>query len=348
MRAKHTLAFTFALLLATASVSRARGADIGKPTVDLSIYGHVSSVVWIAKDLDPVVSYWEKLGLKNVQRTKITEFTGLTYREKPAPTTAKSAFGYVGGVLIEWIQPVTGNNLYTEFLKRHGDGIMALGYAVKSGQELEQQIQYFQSKGVEVAQRTQWEGTKGTGHGVYLDTAAKGGGTNIAVYYDPDSPAPAEAGAQGNDYPLTKFNHYAFVVRDVRQVGEYWQDLGFGGIQIDHNISLDRIYRGQPGKFEMYLGWERFGELPFEWVQTIQGPNIYEEYGREHHEGFHHLRVQVEDMDAAIKLLEAKGAPPSQCAAWDGPKGKGRAVYVDTDPHGGVTLELIWNQPVPK
>ena len=58
--------------------------------------------------------------------------------------------------------------------------------------------------------------------------------------------------------------------------------------------------------------------------------------------------TEDEDMDAAIKLLEAKGAPPSQCAAWDGPKGKGRAVYVDTDPHGGVTLELIWNQKMPK
>ena len=61
-------------------MSRARGADIAKPTVDLSIYGHVSSVIWVAKDLDPVLNYWEKLGLKNIERTKVTEFTGLIYR----------------------------------------------------------------------------------------------------------------------------------------------------------------------------------------------------------------------------------------------------------------------------
>ena len=219
----------FALLLATTDASLTRGADIAKPTVDLAIYGHVSSVVWIVNDLDPVVNYWKKLGLKNVQQTKVTEFTGLIYRSKPAPTTAKSAFGHVGGVLIEWIQPVTGNNLYTEFLKRHGDGVMALGYAVKSDQELEHQIQYFKSKGVEAVQRTEWKGTKGTGHGAYLDTAAKGGGVDVAVYYDPDGPAPAETGAQKNDYPLTKFNHYAFAVRNVRKVGEYWQTLGFDG-----------------------------------------------------------------------------------------------------------------------
>ena len=348
MRAKHTPAFAFALIIGIACVSRAGGADIAKPTVDLSIYGHVSSVIWIAKDLDPVLDYWEKLGLKNVQRTKVTEFTGLTYRGKPAPTTAKSAFGHVGGVFIEWIQPVTGTNLYTEFLKRHGDGIMALGYAVKSDQELERQIQYFQSKGVEVAQRTQWKGSKGTGHGAYLDTAAKGGGIDIAVYHDPDGPAPAEAGSQQNDYPLTKFNHYAFVVRDVRQVGEYWRNLGFGGIQIDHNISLDRVYRGQAGKFEMDLGWQRFGNAPFEWIQSTQGPNVYEEYFKEHGEGFHHVGVDVNDMDGGKRMMEAKGAPPSQWGGWDTPNAKGQFAYLDTDPHGGVTLELIWNQPMRK
>jgi catechol 2,3-dioxygenase-like lactoylglutathione lyase family enzyme len=347
MKTKDTLFLTLALLLA-ACATRGYGADIAKPTVDLSIYGHVSSLVWIAKDLDPVVDYWEKLGLKDVQRTNVTEFTGLIYRGKPAATTAKSAFGHVGGVLIEWIQPVTGNNVYTEFLKRHGDGIMALGYAVKSEQDLEQQIRYFKSKGVAVAQQTQWQGKNGTGHGAYLHTAANGGGVNIAVYYDPDGPASADSGAHQNDYPLGRFNHYGFVVDDVRKVGEYWQNLGFGGIQINHNVSLDRIYRGQPGKFEMYLGWQRFGDLPFEWVQTIQGPNVYEEYGKEHNEGFHHVGVQVEDMDAAIKLLQSKGAPPSQCAAWDGAKSKGRAVYLDTDPHGGVALELISNEKTAK
>lgn len=348
MKTRRTLTLALALIFFAACVLPARGADVAKPTVDLSIYGHVSSVIWIARDLDPVVNYWEKLGLKNIQRTKITEFTGLIYRGRPAPTTARSAFGHVGGVFIEWIQPVTGNNLYTEFLKRHGDGIMALGYVVKSDQELEQQVQYFRSKGVEVAERTQWKGTRGTGHGAYLDTAAKGGGVDIAVYYDPDGPAPGEANTSQNDYPLNEFNHYAFVVRDVRKVGNYWQSLGFGGMQVDHNISVNRSYRGQPGRFEMDLGWQRYGTAPFEWIQSTQGPNVYEEYLKEHGEGFHHLGVDVEDMDAAIRMLKDKGAPPSQSGGWDTPKAKGRFAYLDTDAHGGVTLELIWNQKMPR
>jgi hypothetical protein len=48
-------------------------------------------------------------------------------------------------------------------------------------------------------------------------------------------------------------------------------------------------------------------------------------------------------MDEAIKLMTARGAPPAQDAAWKASKGKGRAVYLDTDPHGGVTVELIYD-----
>jgi catechol 2,3-dioxygenase-like lactoylglutathione lyase family enzyme len=339
-------ALTLTLLLVATQPPPSLAGDIAKPTLDLSIYGHVGVVVWVVQDLDPVLDYYQKLGLKGIERTNVTDRPGLMYRGRPAPTTAKSAFAHIGGVSLEWIQPVTGTNLYSEFLARHGDGILALCYAVKSEQELEQQVQYFQSKGVEVAQRTQWTGPKGTGHGVYFDTTAKGGGLTLVVYYDPAGPAPSEAGTVENDAPFTKIGHYAFVVRDVRKVGDYWQSLGFGGLAIDHNISVNRVYRGQPGKFEMDLGWNRFGDTPFEWVESTMGPNLYEEYLREHGEGFHHLGLTVPDMDSAEKTLEAKGAPPVETGGWDTPKSKGRFSYLDTDPHGGVTLELIWNQPM--
>lgn len=349
MRIRTMLISGFVLLAAIIATPRARAVEIAKPTVGLSIYGHVSSLVWVVKDLDPVLDYWQKLGLKNVERTRVTTFEGLIYRGKPVPTTARSAFGHVGGVLIEWIQPVTGNNLYTEFLRRHGDGILALGFAVKSDAELERQIQYFQSKGVQVAERTQWKATKGMGHGAYLDTAARGGGINIAVYHDPDDPAPGAAShsAPPNDAPLNKFNHYAFVVHHLRDVDAYWQELGFGGMEIDHNVSTDRGYRGQPGVFEMDLGWWHFGSASFEWIESTRGPNVYEEYLKKHGEGFHHFGVDVPDMPTAVRLMTEKGAPRSQWGGWDDSGAKGQFAYLDTDLHGGVTLELIWNQPRP-
>ena len=167
----------------------------------------------------------------------------------------------------------------------------------------------------------------------------------LGLIDDPDARSPVGVATSiPNQYPLNKITHFAWVVNDVRTVNAYYVSLGFRPLSsIDHNVSLDRIYRGQPGNYEMWLGWNRTGDAPFEWVQQITGPDIYIEYLKKHGQGFHHLGVTVTDMDEAAKLMSARGAPASQSAAWNTKKGKGRAVYLDTEPHGGVTLELIYD-----
>ena len=183
---------------------------------------------------------------------------------------------------------------------------------------------------------------------MFLDTAGEGGGLTIAIYYNADLPFTTARQSSANDYPFNQLVQHAFVVHNVRKVGAYWQSLGFGGMDIDHNISVDRFYRGRPGRFEMDLGWQRFGDVPFEWVESTQGPNVYEEYLRVHGEGLHHLAVNVENIDATAKMLEVKGALRSMGGGWDTPQSKGRFAYLDTEPRGGVTIELLWNEPRPK
>jgi catechol 2,3-dioxygenase-like lactoylglutathione lyase family enzyme len=196
-----------------------------------------------------------------------------------------------------------------------------------------------------VIQRGSWKATNGQGQYAYLDTAGRGGGFTIALMFNPDGPPHGSEVASTHEYPLNKFTHYAFMVRDMKKVDAFYQSLGFGGMAIDHNISLNRIYRGEPGKFEMYLGWWRWGSVPIEWIETIAGPNIYEEHLEKHGEGFHHVGLDVKDMDEGIRLLGTRGAPASQLAGWDNPRAVGRATYLDTEPVGGVVAELIWNQP---
>ena len=348
MRAERTLASILVLLLATLSVPHARAADIAKPTVDLSIYGHVSSVVWIAKDLDPVVDYWEELGLKNIQRTKVREFTDLIYRGKPAPTMARSAFGHVGRYSIEWIQPVTGNNLYTEFLKRHGDGALALGYAVKSDQELEQQIQYFRSKGVAVVQRTQWKGTKGRAMALTSTPQRRAVGLPsrfIAILTAPRRTRRAPKGTTSRSQNSTTTPLWSATSGRSEITGKAlgsaacsWFTTSASTVSSAGNRENSQwIWAGCVTEMRLLSGLNR-----------RQGPNVYEEYLKEHGEGLHHVGVDVEDMDAAAKLFAGRGAPTTMGGGWDTPQSKGRFAYLDTDPHGGVTLELLWNQPMPR
>jgi len=315
------------------------------PALDPAIYHHVAQVTWVVADLDRVVDYWQRLGIHDIHRDGVVSFPNLTYRGQPDPATAKQVTAKVGELEIRWIQPIQGGRFWHDGLQEHRDGIRVLSYAARSPQEFDDQIKYFSAKGVGVIAQDSWQGHDGSGRFVYFDTTAQGGGHTLGLIDDPDSHHPrTPTTGTVNQYPLGKITHFAWVVNDVHKVDTYYVSLGFQPFsRIDHNVSLDRVYRGQPGTYEMWLGWDRTGDAPFEWVQQITGPDVYVEYGKMHGEGFHHLGVNVTDMEEAIRIMLARGAPPSQLAAWNTPKGKGRAVYLDTEPYGGVTLELIYD-----
>jgi len=323
--------------------SKASG-QAATPALDPSLYRHVVQVGWVVKDLDSVVDYWQMLGLRNIRRAGVMDFPDVTYRGRKTPLKLKMAFGDFGGVQIEWIQPVEGHSVYNEFLSKHGDGVHHLAYQMPSPAVMDQQIRYFKSRGVSVVQSGTWKGRKGVGKFAYLDTAPEGGGITLELTYNPDWPQGGET-PRANEYPFNQINHFGFVVPDVRKVSAFWQHVGFGSLQIVHNVSLDRMYRGKPGKFEMDLGWNRSGDRPFEWIQSTVGPNDYIDYRKKHGEGLHHLGFTVRDMDAAIAQFKSRGVTVTMDGGWDDNGYKGRFAYLNTDPHGGVTVELIWNQP---
>jgi catechol 2,3-dioxygenase-like lactoylglutathione lyase family enzyme len=339
------IASLFALALLAVSITPTSATPPDAPALDPSLYHHVAQVTWVVADVDRVADYWQHLGIHDIHRDGVVNFPNLTHQGKPDPASAKQITAQVDALEIRWIQPVKGGKFWQDSLQKRGDGIRVLSYAVRSSQEFDDQIKYFASKGVVVLAENSWQGHAGKGRFAYLDTTAQGGGNAIGLIDDPDARAAVPAPSTANDYPVGKMTHFAWVVDDVRKVDAYYTGLGFKPFSaIDHNISLDRIYRGQPGVYEMWLGWDRTGDAPFEWVQQITGPDVYVEYQKAHGEGFHHLGVNVTDMDEAIKLMTTRGAPPTQLAAWKTAKGnKGRAVYLDTDPHGGVTLELIYS-----
>lgn len=320
---------------------RAAASDETIPALNPDIYHHVARVIWVVSDVDAVVDYWQGLGIHNIHRDGVVNFSNLMYRGKADAAKAKQVTAHLDGLDIQWIQPISGGKFWIDALHRQGDGIRAVVYNAGSPEEFDRQIKYFALKHVDVVVEDSWKSGSGRGRIAYLDTSAQGGGNTIALI---DDPAVSKTEGAANEYPLQKITHFAWVVNDVRKVDAYYTSLGFKPFSaIDHNISLDRVYRGKPGNFEMWLGWDRTGDAPLEWVQQITGEDVYVEYGKKHGEGFHHLGVNVKNMDEAIKLMTERGAPASEDAAWKGSKEKGRAVYLDTDPHGGVTVELIYD-----
>jgi hypothetical protein len=95
----------------------------------------------------------------------------------------------------------------------------------------------------------------------------------------------------------------------------------------------------------MNLGWQRFGDIPYEWCIPLKPPTVYEDFIINHGEGLQHLGFNVEDIDEVITAFEAKGFYVVQSGSWGakGQPGSGRFAYIGTAPVGGVLIELLWN-----
>jgi catechol 2,3-dioxygenase-like lactoylglutathione lyase family enzyme len=309
--------------------------------IDLTIYRRVAHLGWVVRDVDATATAWRSLGVNDVTHLGVREFAA-TYRGRTVTARVKTAHARFANGAVQWIQPIGEGTAYADFLTRHGEGVQHVAFEVSSTEQLERELARYRALGVGVVQRNESAGPSDAAGSAYLDTAGDGGGMTIALEH---AATPVPATRVANDEPFTRITQYAFVVRDLPKVSAYYERLGLGALPFDLNVSLDRIYRGRPGTFEMLLGWGRWADVVFEWIQPTVGPSTYDEHLQRHGEGFHHLGFNVADMDAAVARLRARGLAVTMSGGWDSGGNAGRFAYLDAERHGGVAVELLWNRP---
>ncbi|HWR50325.1 MAG TPA: VOC family protein [Bryobacteraceae bacterium] len=281
-------------------------------------YKHVDHVVWLVKDLNAVAAAWDKNGFGPV--TKFDDEGVATARLK--------------NVEINWMQPGT-NGPMADHLKSRGEGVFSLVHRVPTLEALKAEEARLGALGVKVLQRMTLNG--GQINVVFFDTAPQGKYVIGLVHGTEDAEPAASAPA---------VSQFAFVARDTRAISAYWAKLGWPEMTYTHGGLRDLEYRGQPGKFDQELGWQRHGKVVYEWIKPLAGPTVYEDSLKIHGEGFHHFGMDVPDMDQAIAAWKKLGYSVSQAGGWGevGKKGSGRFAYIDTEAAGGITIELLWNQ----
>jgi methylmalonyl-CoA/ethylmalonyl-CoA epimerase len=304
------------------------------------MYRKVTSVHWVVKDLDHVKRGWAKLGFPAVQDLGEMTVAG-SFRGQSGSSRFRIAQARLAGADIVWIQPAEGGTAFSEHLARHGEGVVSLNYAAPSREALDAEVGRLAGLGVSVLQRAEVITAAGRLSVVHMDTAAEG--KYVLGLVHGDAPRPTAA-APPTPFPL-KLSQYALVVNSLEKVSAYWQKLGFPAMEITHGPLSDLRYRGQPGQFDQRLGWHRHGTVTWEWIEPLAGPTVYQDFLKEHGEGFHHFGFDVPDIDAAGAAWEALGAPVVQSGAWGdkGKPGSGRFAYAATDTFGGVTTEFLWN-----
>lgn len=144
---------------------------------------------------------------------------------------------------------------------------------------------------------------------------------------------------------IASVDQVAVVVRDLdRAMERYTSELGIGPWAV-YTFSPDWIrdmtFRGREQGYTMKLALCDVGEVMYELIEPVEGPNSYEEFLNEHGEGLHHLGYFVEDLNAEIENMGSKGFPLLQSGRGMGVDDDGGYAYFDTESAFGCILEAI-------
>jgi 4-hydroxyphenylpyruvate dioxygenase-like putative hemolysin len=77
----------------------------------------------IVSDMDKAIEYYKSLGIITVGRD-------LGVMQSRTGAKVKARWAQVGSVLFELFQPVEGEDIQLEFLRKHGEGISHIGFIV--------------------------------------------------------------------------------------------------------------------------------------------------------------------------------------------------------------------------
>lgn len=134
------------------------------------------------------------------------------------------------------------------------------------------------------------------------------------------------------------------VVRDLdRSLAIYAERMALGEWRCytyGPGFLREATFRGQPASYAMRLALN--SERPqLELIESTQGPNLYEEWLREHGEGMHHLGYFVDSISETTHAMAAAGYPPVQTGYGTGVDGDGGYAYFDLRDELGYYVEAI-------
>ena len=119
------------------------------------------------------------------------------------------------------------------------------------------------------------------------------------------------------------YHHAGVIVRDMDAAVAYYESLG--------------MFTFQP-EFGARLRMSQIGPHRIELISPVQKQPIFQEFLDAKGEGIHHLAFSVDNLDAEVTKLRAKGIPV--LLERRRPEGGGIAFF-DLRKYGGVVIELM-------
>lgn len=99
---------------------------------------------------------------------------------------------------------------------------------------------------------------------------------------------------------LPPVNQVGFVVRDLKQAIAHYEPL-FGPFTEMDAADMEWEYRGQPETSSIKIAFGQSGDVEIELIEWVSGKTPHKEFLDAGHEGMHHLRFIVDDLDEKIR-----------------------------------------------
>jgi hypothetical protein len=99
------------------------------------VFKKIAQVAMVVRDVEATARrYWDDLGIGPWGFYDLNPNTthNLTLRGKPVTHAFRVAVAYVGDVQLELIEPLEGDNIYTEHLATHGEGLHHIQFQVEN------------------------------------------------------------------------------------------------------------------------------------------------------------------------------------------------------------------------
>ena len=112
-----------------------------------STFSKLTQIGIVVKDMDATIKKLTSFGIGPFEHRSIPSEAKEYYRDKPLNASFKIAAANVGGVELEFIQPIEGESPHQAFLDEKGEGIQHVAFAVEN---LEEGIEKLKKSGASV------------------------------------------------------------------------------------------------------------------------------------------------------------------------------------------------------
>lgn len=128
---------------------------------------------------------------------------------------------------------------------------------------------------------------------------------------------------------VTRVHHAGMIVADLdRAIGGFRDVLG---LQLDHT---------EPYFDELEIAFLPCGEVLVELIQPVTEEGFSADWLARNGPGIQHVAFEVDDLEAALQELAAKGVRPTGEAPRPG-GGDTIIAFLDPEPFGGIIVELV-------